>query len=397
MTDENACLPIFLVTSLAHQINNALAPMRLSLGRLVSFELSRRPISEERLHCVELLQDVREGVARIERIVHQLRAFSHTEDTTRRAIELPELLEIALALASHDIQHRARLVRDYNPVPLVRARPARLRQAILSVLLNAANAIPDGQTHLNELRVSTRTDSRGFAVVEISDTGTGIAAEDLPRIFDPFFTTRSTGLGLGLAMTRDVVTAEDGQIEVESEIDVGTKVTMTFPPTDDAPEFVELTDSEPAKTKVTGGLRILIVDDDRPVAAAIGLELARHDVVVAESGREALGILHEDSGFDLILCDLMMPDVSGIDVYEAIRATNPRLLSRVVIMTGGAFTTRADQFLSAVETPVLEKPFEPGQLHAIVETFQRRRQTFASTSIDPASPEAISREDSTPI
>jgi DNA-binding NtrC family response regulator len=123
--------------------------------------------------------------------------------------------------------------------------------------------------------------------------------------------------------------------------------------------------------------RILIIDDDRPVAAAIALELGAHDVVVAESGREALEILRHDKSFDVILCDLMMPEVSGMDVYESLRLVDPALLGRVVLMTGGAFTKRAGQFLAEVDAPMIEKPFHPGQLHAVVNALDQRREQIA--------------------
>jgi DNA-binding NtrC family response regulator len=121
--------------------------------------------------------------------------------------------------------------------------------------------------------------------------------------------------------------------------------------------------------------RVLIVDDDRPVAAAIALELAAHDVVVAESGREALEILRRDRGFDVILCDVMMPEVSGMDVYEGLRHIDPVLLRRMVMMTGGAFSQRARDWMASVDAPVVEKPFEPGQLQAIVSTLDRRQSS----------------------
>ncbi len=372
----------FLASSLAHEVSNALTPIRLSLGRLTSFELSRRPISAQRLHRIELLQDVREGVDRIERIIRELRRFSHTDDTTRRPVEISEVLEMAIRLAAHDLKHRARLVRDYGTVPVVTARPADLCHAILNVLLNAAHAIPEGEAHLNEIRVTTRTDERGFAVIEIADTGKGIASDALPRIFEPFFTTEPAGraLGLGLAITRDIVTAEDGTIAVDTVLGRGTTIRIALPGSDGASvtKAADVPTGAPTDTR----LRILIVDDDRPVAAAIAIELGDHDVIVAESGREALEILRNDKDFDVILCDLMMPEVSGVDVYEALRLIDPRLLDRVVLMTGGAFTTRAGEFLATVDTPMLEKPFEPARLHQIVQAVDRRRELTPTTFHD---------------
>jgi CheY-like chemotaxis protein len=124
---------------------------------------------------------------------------------------------------------------------------------------------------------------------------------------------------------------------------------------------------------------VLIVDDDRPVAAAISIELSGYELVVASSGREALEILRRDRDFDVILCDVMMPELSGMDVYEALRVISPELLPRIVLMTGGAFTPRLRQFLTDIPAPVLEKPFKLGQLEAAVQAIPPRFERAATT------------------
>jgi signal transduction histidine kinase/ActR/RegA family two-component response regulator len=364
----------FLAGGVAHQINNALTPMRLSVGRLASFELSRRPMSPARLHRIELLQDVREGVARIERIIRELKAFSHIDDSPSRAVDVSALLEIAIGLTGHEIRHRAQLVCDYGAVPLVRARPAELRQVLLNLLVNAAQAIPEGEAHMNEIRATTRTDEHGRAVIEIQDTGTGIPPDVAARIFEPFFTTRpeGKGLGLGLSVSRDIIAALDGEITVDSVVGKGTTIRVALPPCCEDVVASGAPAEAPAPSATTDRRRILILDDDRPVAAALALELEDHDVVVAESGREALEILRHDQNFDVILCDLMMPEISGMDVYESLRLLSPTLQGRVVLMTGGAFTARARQFLATVDAMMIEKPFHPGQLHAVVQALEHR-------------------------
>lgn len=364
----------FLANGLAHQINNALTPMRLSLGRLTSFELSRRPMSPEGMHRVELLQDLREGLERIGRIVRELDVFSQVGDAPSAPVDLADVIEAAISVAGHEIRHRARLVRDYNPTPRVDARAADLRQMVLSLLVNAIQAIPEGEAHIHEIKVTTWTDRDGHANLEVRDTGAGIPADKLPRVFEPFFTTRrGTRLGLGLAVARDVVNALGGTISAESVVGSGTAIRIALPPSDVRAPRAERFDEPSPGRESSHGLRVLIVDDDRPVAAAIALELRQHDVMVAESGREALEILRHDKGFDVILCDLMMPEISGMDVYEALRLIDPGLLPRVVMMTGGAFTHRAGEFLATTEAPVLEKPFEPGQLQEVVAALDRHR------------------------
>jgi two-component system, cell cycle sensor histidine kinase and response regulator CckA len=365
----------FLAGGIAHEINNALTSMRLSLGRLVSFELSRRPMSEDGMHRVELLQDVREGVSRIERIVRELKAFSHVESGPVQAIDVEAELDNAIDLVAHEIRHRARLVREHTDVPAVRARAASLRQVFVNILLNAIHAIAEGDAHAHEIRITTRTDNQGRVVVEIVDTGSGIPTDVARRVFEPFFTTSpSHALGLGLAISRDVVTALGGEITIESAEGKGTTVRVALPASKETVEPPSRADLEPPASVAVVRRRILIVDDDRPVAAAIAFELDVHDVVVAESGREALELLRREKNYDLILCDLMMPEVTGMDVYEAIRTSDPVMLERLVLMTGGAFTAQARRFVAEVDAPMIEKPFETGQLRELVETMMRKVQ-----------------------
>jgi signal transduction histidine kinase/CheY-like chemotaxis protein len=368
----------FLAGGIAHQANNALTSMRLSLGRLVSFEQSRRPQSPESSHRIELLQDVREGVFRIERIIRELKAFSQVDDGPTTTIEVSTLLDVAIGFVAHEIRHRARLVCDYAIAPPIRARPAELRQVFINLLVNAAQAIPEGEAHLNEIRVVTRTDDHGRAVIEISDTGNGIAPDLIRHIFEPFFTTKrpAGSLGLGLALARDVVESLKGEVTIDSTVGKGTTVRISLPASDVAMQPAPAPEPRPTLVAHTARRRILIVDDDRPVAAAIAFELQDHEVVVAESGREALEILRREKDFDLILCDLMMPEISGVDVYESIGLADPALLNRVVLMTGGAFTARSARFIAERSPALLEKPFHPGQLRGVVDALQDRRDGF---------------------
>lgn len=378
----------FLASGVAHQINDALTASRLSLGRLRSFELARRSDEPEELHRLELIQDIREGVARIERVARELAAFAHDDDGPARTLSVVGALEGALALVAHQLRHRAQIVCDYAAAPAVHARPGELRRVLVNVLVNAAQAIPDAITPAqghHEIRIATRTHpDTGDAVIEIRDTGTGISRDVLARVFEPFFSTRrdGRGLGIGLAVARDVVAAIGGQIAIDSEVGEGTTVRITLPPSAEATTSrapvvpaAEAARPAPAIPSTIPALaprprerprRILVIDDDRAVAVAIACELAEHDVVVAESGCEALEILRKDAQFDLVLCDLMMPGVSGIDVYESIRRVEPHLQHRVVLTTGGAFTPQARAFLTSTDVPVLEKPFRSEQLQRVV-------------------------------
>lgn len=364
-----------LAGGVAHQINNALTSTRLSLGRLISFELARQPLTPTRQHRLELLQDAREGLARVEHITRELKSFARLDDAPAARVDLRDVVEAAIALAAHEIRHRARLVTELGELPQVFGAEQGLRQVFLNLLLNAAQALPEGDADAHEVRVTTWSDSAGNAVVEVADTGGGIAAPDLSRIFEPFFSTRpvGAGLGLGLSVCHELVTAMHGTISAESAVGQGTRMRVVLPPAarpmarpPTPPPIASSTDEAARK-------RILIVDDDRPVAAAVALELEDHDVVVAGSGREAFEILRHDPGFDVVLCDLMMPEMSGMDLYTWLRPIEPALVDRFVFMSGGAFTPRAERFLAETTNPRLDKPFPPDELRRMIDGVVRDR------------------------
>jgi two-component system cell cycle sensor histidine kinase/response regulator CckA len=381
-----------LAAGIAHQINNALTYMRLGVGRLLSLEQSLQPVTPLRQHRLEMLHDVREGIVRIERINNELIHFSQLDRGAVGPVRLVDLIEAVSGTIAHEIQHRARLVCDHGETPMVRGNEAALRQVFLNLIMNAAQSIADGEAHLNEIRISSRTDAQGRAVVDISDTGAGIAPELLGRIFEPFFTTRppGQGIGLGLAICRDLVTFLGGEITVESVVGEGTTMRVTLPPAGATATVVasERVVLPPTVTVPAGGgrRRILVVDDEQLVARAVAHELERErlEVLVAESGREALEILERDRDFDLVLCDLMMPEMSGPDLYEAARRLDSGLIRRFAFMSGGAFTERAARFLEHVPNPRIAKPFHVRDLLALVHGAVARRAVEPPAEGQPA-------------
>jgi signal transduction histidine kinase/CheY-like chemotaxis protein len=369
-----------LAGGIAHQINDALTATRLSLGRLISFELAQTPLTPVRQHRIELLQDAREGIDRVEHITKELRAFSQSECEVvggDKPIDLRSIVESAANLAAHEIRHRARLEYDLRELPPVHGGEQALRQVFLNLLINAVQSLPEGSAESNTIRLASWTDSLGNAVVEVADSGKGIAPGDLGRIFEPFFTTKpGEGLGLGLSVCRDIVNTLGGHITAESAPGRGTVVRVVLPPAPPA----EVTVKSRATTN-NERRRILIVDDDRPVAAAVALELEDHDVVVAGSGREAFEILRRDPAFDVVLCDVMMPELSGVDLYNWLRPIEPQMLERFVFMTGGAFTPRAEQFLRDIPNARLDKPFHPDDLRRVIASVPPVTRTDSSISI----------------
>ena len=199
----------------------------------------------------------------------------------------------------------------------------------------------------------------------MKDTGHGIAPEVLDRIFEPFFTTKPAGVGtgLGLAICHGIVTGLGGEIRVESQPGRGSVFRVILPPARaPAPEPAD----RPGPASAPRG-RILVVDDEPLVGRAIQRILgADHEVVVETSGRAALARAERGERFDLLLCDLMMPEMTGQDLLEALERTAPDLAGRVVFLTAGAFTPAAREFLERTRRPRLEKPFEAEALERLV-------------------------------
>jgi signal transduction histidine kinase len=174
--------------------------------------------------------DALEGSQRATTIVRDLRLFARANDGTRGAFDVNDAVRMALRMAQHELKHRATVVTELGEVPFVVGQLTEVSQVFLNLLVNAAHAIAPGDPQGNLVRVAT-TLAKERAVAVVSDTGSGIAPQALPRIFDPFFTTKPLGVGtgLGLAISRDIVSRLGGEIRVESTIGRGTTFTVELP------------------------------------------------------------------------------------------------------------------------------------------------------------------------
>jgi len=258
---------------------------------------------------------------------------------------------------------------DRGAMPEVEANESRMGQVFLNLLVNAVEALPEGPVDRNRIWIRTFTDEAGRAVVEVSDDGPGIPAGDLPYIFDPFFSTKQgDGSGLGLPVCHNIVTTAGGEITVESVEGRGTTFRVVLPPASRSREVVHET-PRPERTGTAPRARVLIVDDEPLVAKSIRRALRHHDVTVVHGGSEAVELLTGDDGasFDVVLCDIMMPEVTGMDVHDAVRERAPGREEIIVFMTGGAFTPRARAFLDSVPNRRIEKPFDVSVVRDIVD------------------------------
>jgi PAS domain S-box-containing protein len=321
-----------------------------------------RPVALE-----DLLHRAREalsGAQRIKEIARGLGTFSRVERVEQTKIDLRYAIECAASMSFNEIKYRAKLIKDFGQVPAILGSEGKLSQVFLNLLINAAHAIPDGDVERNRIEIRTWADDE-HVFAEVKDTGKGIPPEDLARIFEPFFTTKAAGIGsgLGLAICKDILTEIGGDIQVDSEVGRGTRFIVRLPVPRDSPEARRAHSgvAMPEASALCG--RILVVDDEDAIRGILQRMLGRaHEVVAAASGEEARAIIEKDSSFDLIVCDLMMPSMSGMDLHQWLVAHHPGLARQVVFLSGGAFTPKASAYLASVDNLRLDKPVDRAEL-----------------------------------
>jgi CheY-like chemotaxis protein len=299
-------------------------------------------------------------------IVRGLKTFSRAEAERRRVIDVIPVIELSVNMANNEIRHRAHLVRDYGPIPHVEADDARLGQVFINLLVNAAQAIGDAGAEHNEIRITTSTDAAGNALIDVSDTGRGIPLDALEHIFEPFFTTKPAGVGtgLGLSICHTIVSGMGGHIVASNRPTGGASFRLTLPRATTAPVIPA---PRPQPTSTTRRASVLVVDDDASVASSLARQLRQHDVTSVTTARAALDLLHAGKAFDVILSDLMMPGMSGMELHAEVARMSPDLASRIVFITGGAFTAAANAFLDCIENERLDKPFTGPEVRAAID------------------------------
>lgn len=357
-----------LASGVAHEINNPLSAvltnLEFALTRLARSSLATTDAAT-REELVTALEEAQHGAERVQLIVQGLRTFCPVEDDLRASVDVERTLELALGMASNEIRHRARLQRRYVAVPRVEANEARLAQVFVNLVLNAAQAIPEGKASENEILVATYLED-DRVVVEIGDTGVGMPRDVVERIFDPFFTTKPVGVGtgLGLSVARNVVRSLGGDIDVDTRVGIGTTFRIRLPR---ARPALRHASTQPESTIVPRRLRVLVIDDEPLVGSSIRRILSgTHDVEVVTRAAEALEKIRTGTTYDAILCDLMMPELTGMDVYETLAQEFPVQASKMIFLTGGVFTDRAREFVEARPHRVVSKPFKPQRLKDII-------------------------------
>lgn len=380
MTSDRMASVGLLAAGVAHEINNPLASVLTNIEVARKDALPRAMAGEQAAirELSEILADTREAAERVHHIVRDLKIFSRHEEIVDGASDVHAVLESTLRMANNEIRHRATLVKELHPVDHVEGSESRLGQVFLNLIVNAAQAIPEGNASAHKLIVKTHQEGERVFVA-VSDTGIGMGPDAMRKLFLPFYTTKGpgAGTGLGLAISHSIVKSLGGEITVESAPGRGTTFTVSLKAARVTRPVRPISTTSANKTSTERG-RVLVIDDEPLIGLSIKRLLARsHDVIPMTSARDALEVLQTER-FDVVLCDLMMPQMTGMDFHAALEKEDPRLADQVVFLTGGAFTPAARAFLDRVPNTRLNKPFASSELKELID--ERVAANRASTS-----------------
>lgn len=351
-----------LAAGIAHDFNNILGTIMLYSELLLRYD--GLPDQEER-RLRTMVQQARRGA----NLVSQILDFSRRSVVQRHAMDLVPFMEEMVELLSRTLPETVRSslsVADERTV--VEADPTRLQQVIMNLALNARDAMPDG----GELRFTldrcefgaeqappfAGMPERRWVRLRLTDTGSGISPENLPRVFEPFFSTKAPGdgTGLGLAQVYGLIKQHSGYIDVASEPGAGTTFTIFLP--DSQREAGEARAVEAVEDTPGAGETILLVEDNETTREAVGeiLKSLKYQVISASSGKHAIEIYERDpGGIDLVLTDLVMPDMGGKALYEALSAKHEGV--KVLMMTGYPLGVETKELLDRRKVDWLQKPF----------------------------------------
>jgi len=342
---------------LAHELNNPLAYVLNQLDQGVS----AADLSEAR----DAMASARDGVERIRALVRDLRTFSRSDPPRLEPTDVRSDLEVAIRLASPQLQGRATVERSLRDVPTVMAGAASLGQVFLNLIANAAQAFPPGDPVDHVIRVSTAANAQGWAVVEVHDNGPGIAPEIKARLFEPFVTTKppGQGTGLGLAMCRAIVNAAGGEIECVSSPGHGTCMRVRLPPAPGArpepapaPVPLPVQPPRPEASRVMrappGAPRLLLVEDEEILLKALTRTCQQtFDVRPCGGAADALAAYAAEHGaFDAVLTDFSMPRRNGLDLARQLRDDGFR--GPIVVLSGAI---EEEPFRAALEEGTIQR------------------------------------------
>ncbi len=361
-----------LAGGIAHDFNNLLTSM------LGYSDLLKRDIPVEN-PLRERVDQIERAARRAADLTMNLLAFSRRTPTQMEVLDVSSFIKKTMSIlrfsVPSSIEMRLELEED---LPCIEGDETQLEQVLINLVINAKDALPDnkGLITITARRGSDSQKTPGsnpgdFVVVEVDDNGIGISQEDLGRIFEPFYTTKGVGrgTGLGLSTVYGIVKQHNGFIEVTSAPSLGSTFSFYIPATSKKPptsNTASVTPETPPKEKRHA--RILVVDDEPDLLAfcVTGLEETCDHVLTASNGLEAVAVIEEaGDSIDLVILDLTMPRMGGLEAYRRIRRMHPKM--RIVITSGYSLEPGASDLLDEGAVVFLQKPYTLADLQRVVE------------------------------
>jgi two-component system cell cycle sensor histidine kinase/response regulator CckA len=351
-----------LACGIAHDFNNLLTAATGYSELVIANLAGADPVILEDVH------EIRRAALSAARLTKQLLAFASPQRAHTEVLDVNAIVTHTAGILRRTLGENVGVTLALDPdLPRTRADAGQIEQVILNLAVNARDAMPNG----GHLTLTTGPymgdrDPRGcrreYVRLTVADTGCGIPAGTQSKVFDPFFTTKgASGTGLGLATVYGIVTQSGGHIDLDSTVGVGTTFTIDLPVTSEASVVADLAARPPRF--VGGCAKVLIVEDDPGVRQIVEIVLRRagHEVVAVEGPQEALAVLQGQSDINLVLTDVVMPQMNGYDLAAEVRKIAPR--ARIVFMSGYAH----DSVRHPADEAFLAKPFTAESLTDLVQ------------------------------
>jgi len=352
-----------LVSGVAHEINNPNSFIMLN-GPLLweawksivpilekyhaengDFNIGGLPYSDMRDEIPQLFSGIKEGSERIQRIIQDLKNFARQDGAGMdQYVDMNEVIKSSIRLTDNLIKKATKFfkVEFGQKLPLIMGNKQKLEQVMINLIENACQALPDKKKGLFITSFFDKIER--CVAVEVRDEGEGIPKNLLPRIMDPFFTTRRSegGTGLGMSVSSNIIKGHGGKIEVESEWGKGTTIRFFIP-----------------VTRIKEPVKILVTDDDSTVREFITATLDKlntYSVRGASNGAEAFLKIGQEIP-DLLILDVQMPDMNGLEVCRLIKEKPELTAIKVIIITGFAESSQVKEIISMGFNKILTKPF----------------------------------------
>ena len=352
-----------LLANVAHELNNPLAVAAMQIDNLQEEWGSGA--------WIEDLETLRQAVERCKSVVQSFLALARQQPPTRQAVALNAVIGDVLVLLEHALEVDGITVHLHlaEDLPKLWADPHQLHHVVTNLLTNAHHALRQTSLPRHLTLTTTANAAQSRVTLKVADNGPGISEDLQRRIFEPFFTTKSQdmGNGLGLPLCHNVVEAHGGSISLVSQLGHGTTFCVTLPVADSSTQAAESAPEPTEPERVQHGA-ILLIDDEPGMVRVLTRLLQRngHDITQAANGLEGLAALGERA-YDVILCDMRMPDLDGPGFYRELEQRYPHLLSRIIFLTGDVLSPEAHTFLDQVNNSRLIKPFKTQEVRRVIQ------------------------------